>query len=233
MNTTTNEPAHPIPQFVVKDCALIAIATNKRANTLKEFRDHIENLSPDSLYHHFWANLLLPRFEEHEYINDFASWVRHSLSDAKLAEQLAVLDPISFDNMEELRFRLLECIDDRLDESEYLRWFHATQQFEFLRSQIVVFDTQTKVSEPYEMSALIPGMSVSSIFYHFIDARRRTPDKTDDFRQWLAFFGDAYQPLIDQLSGIDPYFSTLVELRQQVAMTFQNYFVDQSPCQQC
>jgi trehalose synthase len=53
---------------------LIAIATNKRANTFKEFRDHIDNLSLDSLYYHFWANLLLPHFEEREYINDFASW---------------------------------------------------------------------------------------------------------------------------------------------------------------
>jgi len=228
MNTTNNKTEPEIPSFGLKDCVFIAIATHKRANTLKEFRDHVENLNPDSLYYHFWANLLLPHFEEREYINDFASWVRHSLSDTKLAEQLAVLDPVSFNSLEELRYRLLECIDERLDESEYLRWFYATQQFEFLRSQIVVFDTHTKISEPHEMSILIPRMSVSSVFYHFIDARRRTPDKVDDFRQWLAFFGDTHQPLIDQLTGIDPYFSTLVELRQNLATTFQNHFSEQA-----
>jgi len=228
MNTTNASPNRDVPHFVLKDCTLIAIATNKRANTLKEFRDHIENLSLDSLYYHFWANLLLPRFEEREYINDFASWVRHSLSDAKLAEQLAVLDPGTFNNPEELRYHLLEYIDDRLEESEHLQWFHATQRFEFLRSQIVVFDTQTKVSEPHQMSDLIPGMSVSSVFYHFIDARRRTTDKIDDFRHWLALFGETYQPLIDKLTDIDPYFTSLVELRQQVAVTFQKYFAEQT-----
>lgn len=223
-----NKPEPEIPRFILKDCTLIAIATNKHANTLKEFRDHLENLSLDSLYYHFWANQLLPRFEEREYINDFASWVRHSLPDAKLAEQLAVLDPTSFNDLEELRFHLLEYIDDRLEESEHLQWSYASQRFEFIRSQIVVFDTHTGVSKPREIPGLISRMSVSSVFYHFIDARRRTLDKVDDFRHWLALFGEAYQPLIDRLSAIDPYFSTLVELRQQLATTFQNYFAEQA-----
>ena len=229
MNTINNKPEPEIPPFILKDCALIAVATHKRADTLKELRNHIENLSPDSLYYHFWANLLLPHFEEREYINDFAGWVRHSLHDETLAEQLAVLDPASTNDLDELRSHLLERIDDRLDESEYLRWSRATQRFEFIRSQIVVFDAQKKVSEPREMSALIPRMSVSSVFYHFIDARRRTQDKVDDFCQWLAFFGETYVPLINQLTGIDPYFSTLVELRQQLGDTFQHFFTEQTP----
>ncbi|MDP1666549.1 MAG: DUF5752 family protein [Methylobacter sp.] len=226
MNTINTKPEPEIPHFVLKDCALIAIATHRRANTLKEFRDHIASLNPDSLYYHFWANLLLPHFEEREYINDFASWMRHGLSDTKLAEQLAVLDPTSFNDLEELRYHLLEYIDDRMEESEYLQWTRASQQFEFIRSQIVVFDTHTRISEPHEMSGLIALMSASSIFYHFIDARRRAQDKMDDFCRWLTFFGETYQPLIVQLSGIDPYFSTLVELRQQVATAFQNHFTE-------
>ncbi|MGZ4968005.1 MAG: DUF5752 family protein [Methylobacter sp.] len=229
MNTINTKPEPEIPHFALKDCALIPIATHRRANTLKEFRDHISTLSPDSLYYHFWASLLLPHFEEREYINDFASWVRHSLSDTKLAEQLAVLDPTSFDDMEELRYHLLEYIDDRMEESEYLQWTRATQQFEFIRSQIVVFSTGTQVSEPHQLADMIRGMSASSIFYHFIDARRRhTADKMDDFCRWLVFFGETYQPLIDRLTGIDPYFSTLVEIRRQVAMAFESHFAERA-----
>ncbi|WP_024297896.1 DUF5752 family protein [Methylomicrobium lacus] len=228
MNEMNNQAKVKSPRFVLKDCALIAIATHKRANNLKEFRDQIENLSPDSLYHHFWANLLLPHFDEPEFINDFAGWVRHSLHDPKLAEQLAVLDPGSYDDVEELRYHLLELIDDRLDESEYLQWSHALQRFEFVRSQIVVFDTHLRVEEPHKMSELIPRMSGSSVFYHFIDARRRTDDKVDDFRHWLAYFGEAYRPLIDRLAGIDPYFSTLIEMRQELAAAFQNHFAEQT-----
>ncbi|MGZ5007390.1 MAG: DUF5752 family protein [Methylobacter sp.] len=228
MNTINNKPELEIPHFALKDCALIQIATHRRANTLKEFRDHISTLSPDSLYYHFWASLLLPHFEEREYINDFASWVRHGLSDTKLAEQLAVLDPTSFKDMEELRYHLLEYIDDRMEESEYLQWTRATQRFEFTRSQIVVFNTGAQVNEPYEMAGMIPRMSASSIFYHFIDARRRTAGNIDDFCRWLFFFGETYQPLIDRLTGIDPYFSTLVELRRQVASAFESYFAERA-----
>ncbi|MGJ0483842.1 MAG: DUF5752 family protein [Methylomicrobium sp.] len=226
MNAPNNQTQANIPPFILKDCALIAVATNQRAATLKEFRDHIETLSKDSLYYHFWGNLLLPHFEEREYINDFAGWVRHSLHDAILAEQLAVLDPTRFSNPEDLRYRMLEYIDDRLEQSEYLQWTRASQRFEFIRSQIVVFDARTAVTDPHEMVELIPHLSVNSIFYHFIDSRRRTENKIDDFRQWLSFFGDTYQPLIERLSQLDPYFLTLTQLRQQLAATFQEYFTE-------
>jgi len=229
MNATNNNPESGVSPFVMKDCALIAIAINKRATTLKEFRDHIEILGHDSLYHHFWANLLLPRFEEREYLNDFAGWVRHSLHDAKLAEQLAVLDPTSFNDLEELRYHLLEYIDARLEENEYLQWARASQRFDFIRSEIVVFDTHKRVESAQELAELIPRMSVSSIFYHFIDARRRAEDKADDFRHWLAFFGETYQPLIARLGSIDPYFLSLGELRRQLADTFQAYFAEPMP----
>jgi hypothetical protein len=229
MTAMNDQTQADTPRFVFKDCTLIAIATYKRAATLKEFRNHIETLSPDSLYYHFWGNLLLPHFEEPEYINDFASWVRHSLHDMKLAEQLAVLDPTLFSNAEELRYRLLEYIDDRLEESEYLQWLQASTRFEFIRSQIVVFDSRISVANPREMMELIPQMSTNSIFFHFIDARRRTENKIDDFRQWLSYFGETYQPLIECLSEIDPYFITLTQLRQQLEAAFQDYFAEAVP----
>lgn len=227
-NDAAQSKTQDISSFILKDCTLIAIATSQRANTLKEFRDHILNLSQDTLYYHFWGNLLLPRFEEREYNNDFASWVKHSLHDAILAEQLAVVDPIVFNDMEDLRQHLLEYIDDRLEQSEYLHWLQSAQPFEFIRSQIVVFNTHIQITKPSEMLANIPKMSVSSIFYHFIDARRRTENNIDDFSHWLACFGTTYQPLIENLSYIDPYFSSLTELRQQIQATFQQYFAEKT-----
>ena len=224
MNTTNSNSEAKVSPFELKDCTLIAIATNKRAITLKEFRDQIDTLGHDSLYHHFWANLLLPRFEEREYLNDFAGWARHSLHDAKLAEQLAVLDPTTFQDLEELRYHLLERMDDRLDEEEYLQWVHASQRFEFIRSEIVVFDTRTRIETAQAMSDLIPGMSVSSIFYHFIDARNRLESCKNDFSAWLSGFGESYAVLCGQLNDIDPYFSTLTEIKEQLVKVFSAHF---------
>lgn len=212
------------PCFTIKDCTLIAIATGKRAHTLKEFRDHIAEISPDSLYYHFWGNLLLPRFEEREYNNDFAAWVHHGLHDAKLAEQLAVVDPTQSANMTEIRRQLLEYIEERLEESERLHWVIAGQPFEFIRSQIVVFNTHIHTGSPADMAKILHKLSVSSIFYHFIDGRRRNPDNLDDFHVWLNQYGETYQELIELLSNIDPYFGSLTELRQQLVDAFQIYF---------
>jgi hypothetical protein len=224
MNNNSTPASEEEKFFNFKDCALIAISTGKSAGNLKEFRDHIISIGTDSLYYHFWGGLLQPRFEEREYNNDFASWARHSLHDAILAEQLAVLDPSTVSDMEQLRLSLLEYIEERLDDSEYLQWARADNVFEFIRSQIVVFDTHVRAAHPGELAELIPGMSPTSVFYHFIDARRRTPDRSDDFRTWLKSFGEEFNPLVEQLTGIDPYFSTLVELRRDVADAFAGFF---------
>ncbi|MGV2831282.1 DUF5752 family protein [Myxosarcina sp. GI1(2024)] len=220
INPSLPEGAEP---FAIKDCALIAIATGKQAMTLKELRDLLVAIDANSIYHHFWGGLLEPRFEEREYNNDFASWARRGLHDDKLAERLAMVDPSFYSNLEDLRQELLAIIEERMDESEYLPWIVATEPFEFIRAQIVVFDTDKRVELPEELGESLPHLSTSSIFYHFIDARRRLSDRSDDFRCWLASFNGLYNELSSQLGSIDPYFETLTELRQQLTVIFQNF----------
>lgn len=210
--------------FALKDCAPIAIATGRRAFQLTELRDILVSIGADSIYFHFWGGLLEPRFEEREYNNDFASWVWHGLHDAPLAERLAALDPTAYANLEDLRQELLSVIEARLDESEYLHWLHAILPFSFIRSQLVVFDTQKRVAQPQELAELMPHLSITSVFYHFIDARRRSADGSDDFRVWLQGFGDRYEDLCARLAAVDPYFETLTELRAQLAELFAAQF---------
>ena len=202
--------------FVIRDCALVVVATGRKARILQEFRNHLRDVVPGSIYHHFWGGLLQPRFGEREYNNDFANWVRHGIHDAVLAERLAALDPTHFADMEHLRAEILELIDTRLDEQEHLSWAHATEAFEFVHSQVVVFDTNRRLASPADLATSIPGLSRSSIFYHFIEARRRTPDARDDFSDWLDNFGEAWRPLQQVLAGIDPYFGNLRDLRDRL-----------------
>lgn len=210
--------------FLVRDCALIAIATGIKAITLKELRDGLAESDLGSVYYHFWGGLLQPRFEEREYNNDFAGWARHGLHDSVLAERLAVVDPSDFDNLEGLRQELLEIIEQHLDEREQLKWLAASQQFEFIQSQIVIFDTRYRAESLEELAQLIPHLSPSSIFYHFIDARRRSAERRDDFSTWLLSFNkEEYEALCHQLADIDPYFGSLTELRDQLTKTFANF----------
>ncbi|HYW92288.1 MAG TPA: DUF5752 family protein [Gammaproteobacteria bacterium] len=207
-------------EFAVKDCALIAIATGLRAVTLGDLQDHLRVVALESLYYHFWGGLLQQRFEPREYNNDFAEWARHALHYAPLAERLAVLDPTDHPDLGDLRRELLDRVEESLYESEDLGWMHAIRPFEFIRCQTVVFDTDRRIRGPDELADVIPALPPSSLFYHFIDARRREPLGVDDFRAWLQGWGPDRQALIDRLSGVDPYEGGLNELRASLVAAF-------------
>ncbi len=212
--------------FFVKDCALVALATGRKARLLQEFRSELAHIEAASIYHHFWGGLLQPGFEEREYNNDFATWVRHAIHDTVLAERLSALGPTRFSDLEALRQKIIDLIDNRLDEVEHLLWTRADRQFEFVCSKIVVFDTNNRLQAPRQLASAIGKLSVSSVFYHFIDARRRLPGERDDFSHWLSTFGDEFLSLQETLSSIDPFFGSLSELRSRLAEAFRSQFAD-------
>ena len=84
-----------------------------------------------------------------------------------------------------MRQELIEVIEQSLDSIETVTRAKPDMQSHFVRAQMVVFDTDGKIEEPEELVEAVPKMSVGSIFYHFIDARRRSPETMDDFRTWV------------------------------------------------
>ena len=206
--------------FNILDCALIVIATGEKAQNLRELRDILKTIHPGCLYYHFWGGLLRPHFDYPEFQNDFAEWASNKLHDSKISEQLSIIDPNVFVDIEDLRQEVVEIIEERLSESEHVPWVKTGQDFHFIRSQIVIFNTGVCLRDPRELLEIIPNMSLGSIFYHFIDARRRTPENKNDFSIWLKSFGDKYEVLRDDLDKIDPYFTTLHELRQEISTIF-------------
>ncbi len=220
------ENATPVAKgpFVVKDCDLITQATGIRASNLKEFRDGLSRAPVESVYHHFWGRLMRPQFDEPEYNNDFASWTMRGLNDKVLAERLSMVVPSDFEDLEDLRREILEVLDQRSSDSDLLPWAGGEQKFFFLQSQIVIFDTGLTFDHPLDMASYLPSFSTGSIFFHFIDARGRTEHRRDDFSLWLRGFGEEFRPLARMLTGIDPYFSSLKEIRKLVTQTFQHYF---------
>jgi hypothetical protein len=210
--------------FEVKDCALIAISTGEYAQTLREMREKVLSAPPNSIYYHFWGGLLRPRFDDPEFQNDFAIWASHSLHDKTLAERLALIDPSDFLDLEDLRREVLETIEIRLDESERLSLVTADHRFYFVRSQIIVINTNRSVNTPKELARIIPSLSAGSIFYHYIDARRRPPYNKDDFSAWISSFGPDFQELIDHISEVDPYFTNLIELRDELSAVLSSFF---------
>jgi hypothetical protein len=210
--------------FAVHDCALAAIATGQRAYNLRELGDKSLSIHSDSIYYHFWGGLLRPRFDDPEYHNDFAIWSRYGLGDSVLAERLGIIDPTDFADLDSLRAQVVEVIEERLDESEQIPVSDPDKPFYFVRSQIVVFDTRSRIEHPQGLAGAVSMMSVGSIFFHFIDARRRTAGRADDFRAWLGTCFVGYEDLCATLAKLDPFFSGLTELRKQLTNVFRSYF---------
>ena len=155
--------AVPTP-FYCKDCALSAIAIGEKAQNLQELYNKLSSVHPGSVYYHFWGGRLRPHYEIREYHNDYAMWAYHSLRDQTLAERLAVIDPIEFDDLELLRGEVLSTIETRLDEIEQIPWTPKVPYFHFVRSTIVVFDTNYCIAHPRDLVQILPKLASEEPF---------------------------------------------------------------------
>lgn len=211
-----------IEPFFVKDCTLAAIATGERALRLDQFRDKLAHIHIGCIYHHFWGSRLHNRFAHPDYLNDFSRWAHDGLHDDILAERLNIIDPNQYKQLEDLRQDLLEIIDIRLEEIEMVPVSSKEEQFYFIRSNTIIFDTPRRIANPHDLSRIVACLPTTSIFLHFIEARRHTPHAIDDFSTWLMTYNGKYDQLIQQLKEIDPYFHTLEELKQILVETFKS-----------
>jgi hypothetical protein len=204
--------------FIVRDCTLLARMSGIRdAANLRELRERVATCGENVLYHHFCETLLRPSFDYPDYHNDFAVWAKLYLDDRVLAERLGILDPYSIGSLEDLRGTMLDILDERLSELPMNPAVTKGNEFFFLEATTVVFDTGDVIEEPSQLPAKIRDMTNGSIFYHFIEARRRTPDRLDDFSEWLSRFGAAGAGFANVLGSIDFSFLTLGEMKKLLA----------------
>jgi len=209
--------------FQVKDCTIITrMGGVETAVNLREMRERIAVCPVECLFHHFCETVVRPTFDDPEFRNDFAVWSARQLRDRVLAERLGIINPYSLDNFEQLRELVLEIVDERLSELVYIPWVPRGRDFRFMRAMTVVFDAGITLTSPDDLIDQLPNFSHSSIYYHFIEARRRTPDKSDDFSAWLDGFGSGTESLRGALEGIDFYYLTLPDLKKTLMQALQS-----------
>jgi len=206
--------------FEVKDCALLSRMSGiPPAFNLRELRERIAVCGENVLFHHFCETTLRGSFDNPDYRNDFAVWSKLYLGDRVVAERLGILDPYAFSSLGALRTATLEVIDERLGESTMIPWARPGDEFYFMEATTVVFDTGIRISHPREFAASIGEMTEGSVYFHFLEARRRPPFGNDDFSAWLHEndAGGKNIPYIEALARIDFYFHTLPHLRKELA----------------
>ncbi len=206
--------------FEVKDCTLITrMGGVDPAMTLRELRERTAVCPIECLFHHFCETLIRPTFDDPEFRNDFAVWSARSLRDRILAERLGVINPYAFEDFEQLREYALDILDERLSEVAYIPFTPRGDEFRFMRAVTVVFATGLILESPEDLVNRIEEFSYSSIYYHFIEARRRTADHVDDFSEWLNGFGEGTEEMVHALKSVDFYYLTLPELKSTLTRT--------------
>src|SRR5207248_2824466 len=116
-------------------------------------------------------------FEFIEYHNDFSVWAHRALHDDVLAERIDIMSPIDYDDLEELRQELINRIEVRIEERESVPFSTQEDQFQFARAKIIIFDTNVIIQDPKDLPQIFPHLTMSTLFYHVIDASRRVPSK--------------------------------------------------------
>lgn len=205
-------------EFEIKDCALLVRMSGlPPAINLRELRERVAIAGESVLYHHYCETLLRHSFDDPFYRNDFAVWASLRLRDQTLAERLGIIDPYAFESIEALRAVTLDIIDDRLSEVTTVPWAAAGQEFFFIEALTVVFDTGERIAHPRELASAVRRMTGGSLYYHFLEARRREPRRVDDFTAWLGEEGQEFDGYRGALGSIDFYFRNLPQLRDSLA----------------
>jgi hypothetical protein len=206
--------------FKVKDCVLsIRRSQMPPAHSLHELRDRIALCSEKVLLHHVWGAVLRSNRENPRRGNDFSAWARKCLGDRELAGRLEIIDPYAFTSLEGLRAALLGVIDGRLSESVYHPSVASDEPFVFVEANLIVYDTGKRISRPGELHRAIREMSCGSIFYHFLDARRRPPVGVDDLSAWIAEVGLKEAPLLEALRSVSSAARNPARLRREIALS--------------
>ena len=118
-----------------------------------------------------------------------------------------------------LRAATVEVIDERLGELTMIPWARQGDEFFFMEATTVMFSAGVRISHPSELAYAVRKMTNGSIYFHFLEARRRPTIGKDDFTSWLLENEDGgrNRPYIEALASIDYQFHTLPDLRVELA----------------
>jgi hypothetical protein len=212
----------PVEAFALFDCNLVRCALGRTVTNLRELLDAVKTAPDAAIEHHMMRCALDDHFELYEFPNDLARWCREALGNAALGEELGLVDPYQHESVASLRAALANTIEERLWGMERVPACPPGLELHLIASSVIAYDTGERFASPASLAASLPSMTRRSLFYHVHEARRRSPERIDDFSLWLEQYG-ADRPLVAKLRAIDFYFLNLNQLRREIIEAFRQY----------
>lgn len=196
--------------------------TGKRAHTLGELLDLVRTCSGSSIFNHTFSAFRQLREARTPYNSDFAMWVYKSLGESALAEMIMAMDFREHFGVESLREKLVEIIGGyrsfkpaaflkRAEEPFYL---HDVQRFVYLTDKFS-YDLRS-------FREVLPTISHSSLYYHFIESRLETMLEADAFSNWIEN-SLGLRDLAARIKRIDIYAYTLEGMRAEIMNTIDDF----------
>jgi hypothetical protein len=191
----------------------LVMPTGLHAANLREFLEIVRTVHADVLHHHLNRAFLWRRLDSSEYPNDFANWAALRLEDLALAEKLSTLDPFVERDLERARDAIVEIVEEHLDGLPTVPWVRPGSDFHFSRGRYLALPSGRLAWTLTELREELQSLSLSSLYFHFHEARLRGPgDDADDFSRWIGGQLEA-APVVNRMLAIDWYFLSLSELR--------------------
>lgn len=214
-------PRTTVESFHFLTTSSLVEITGRKAHHLKDFINILKTIDASSIFYHVHHVFREYTFAPGQYSNDFARWVGEDLEEARLAERLASIDVQDFTDLEALRAKLVEIVEDHLMNAVEIRRAPPGREFYFLRSTSIVAKTKYEVRNLAEFAAALNRVGMRSLYFHYFDARLRLGRKTNDFSQWID--KSLGRPdLAKQINSLDPYFMTMDQLKQKIISICQD-----------
>ena len=220
MDTTTTIIA-PKP-FRFYECILMVRPLGIKALNLREFLFALKSVDMDCVHHHFHQASLKHQFDIADYPNDFAQWSTLELEDAALGEKLGNLNPYHFENLEALKARVVEIVEDHLFESPTVPTARPGMEFHFCTDTALVVDTGMEVRTLSQFRQSLERVNNSSLYYHFYESRYRLPGThSDDFSNFFER-SLGLPELAQAVRSMEIYFAKLGEVRANLIQLVDN-----------
>lgn len=221
MNFDPNQPAEN--PFWFRDCFLMTMPLGRKAINLRELLQVLREVDESVLYYHLLQSRLTVTQPVVEYPNDFALWAATALQDSKLAEKLCSFDPFEYDDMEHVREAMVDILEEYLWDLPSVPWARPGFELHFCQASTVVIQAETPANTMKEFCRELGTVGLDSVYYHFIEARRRLGMRhIDDFSYWIEFNFNL-PDLVAAIRDIDVYFYSLKELRDTLLGMIHRY----------
>ena len=205
-----------VAPFRFMECTHLLELTGVQAFDLHSLLEGLRTVSSGAIFHHTHQYMLKAQIQTPVYPNDFARWAADGLEDRVLAEKLSDLDPFAFTSIEDVRQELIRIVEDYLEHYPPPRPVLAGREFFFNDARTVVLPTALEAVDLPSFREALLRVNVSSIYFHFFQAKLRLHRQADDFSLW--FETSLGRPdLARRLQKIDPYMYSLEDLRLLIA----------------